>query len=137
VIDPIRVEASDIGRIVTNGKIIRPRSTRVHLAIPVFIYGNTDSNKPFKEITQTVEVNANGCLIDLATHVMKEQQLLLTNMKSNEEIPCHVVTLGNIVNGKAQVGLRFTQASPRFWGLAFPPEDWDPAERKRPMPSKR
>jgi len=122
---------------VTEGKSIRPRSTRVHLAIPVFIYGNNTSNKPFKEISQTVEVNANGCLVELATHIAKEQQLLLTNMKSNEEIACHVVTLGNIVNGKAQVGLRFAQAAPRFWGLAFPPEDWDPAERKRPMPTKR
>jgi len=122
---------------VTDSKSIRPRSTRVHLAIPVFIYGNNISNKPFKEITQTVEVNANGCLVELATHVTKEQQLLLTNMKSNEEIACLVVTQGNIVNGKAQVGLRFAQSAPRFWGLAFPPEDWDPAERKRPMPTKR
>ncbi len=122
---------------MTDGKTIKPRSTRVHLTIPVFIYGNNTSNKPFKEITQTVEVNANGCLVELATHVMKDQQLLLTNMKSNEEIACLVVTQGNIMNGKAQVGLRFAQSAPRFWGLAFPPEDWDPAERKRPMPSKR
>ena len=24
--------------------------------------------------------------------------------------------------------------SPRFWGIAFPPEDWNPAERKRSQP---
>ena len=24
--------------------------------------------------------------------------------------------------------------SPRFWGIAFPPEDWNPAERKRAQP---
>jgi len=109
----------------------------VHLAIPVFIYGHTESDKPFKEITQTVEVNANGCLLELATPVVKEQQLLLTNMKTNEEMPCYVVTLGNVVDGKAHVGLRFAQPSPRFWGLGFPPEDWDPAKRKRPVPSRR
>ena len=122
---------------MAESKTLRPRTTRVHLAIPIFIYGNKESEKPFKEITQTVEVNANGCLLELSTPVVKDQQLLLTNMKTNEEMPCHVVTIGNVVNGKAQVGLRFTQSSPRYWGLAFPPEDWDPAERKRPVPSRK
>jgi len=133
----VRVEGSGIGRAMTDGKIIRPRTTRVLLAIPVFIYGNKESEKPFKETTQTAEVNANGCLVELAAPVVKDQPLLLTNMKTNQEMACHVVTLGTIVNGKALVGLRFAQSSPRFWGLSFPPEDWDPADRKRPMPSRR
>lgn len=118
-------------------KIARQRTTRVRINIPVFIYGNNESGPPFKEITQTVSVNANGCLIELATPVVKEQPLLLTNLKTDEEIACHVVTLGNAVNGKTEVGLRFAQPSPRFWGIGFPPEDWDPALRKRPTPTKR
>ncbi len=118
-------------------KITRQRTTRVHIAIPVFIYGNNESGPPFKEITQTVAVNANGCLIALATPVVKEQPLLLTNIKTDEEMACNVVTLGNIVNGKTQVGLRFAQPSPRFWGIGFPPEDWDPASRKLPTSGKR
>ena len=122
---------------MADNKIVRPRTTRVHLAIPVFIYGNRESGTPFKEIAQTLAVNANGCLVELSTPVSKDQSLLLTNMKSNEEMTCTVVTLGKIVNGKAQVGLSFSQPSPRFWGLAFPPEDWDPAERKLPTPSRR
>jgi hypothetical protein len=116
---------------------VKPRSTRVHLTIPVFIYGNAENDAPFKEITQTGTINANGCLLELAAPVVRDQRLLLTNMKSNEEMACTVVSVGNVVNGKAQVGLRFSQPSPRFWGLAFPPDDWDPAERKRPMPTKR
>jgi hypothetical protein len=122
---------------MSESKTLRPRTTRVHLAIPVFIYGNKETDKPFKEISQTVEVNANGCLLEMTTPVIKDQHLLLTNMKTNEEMACHVVTLGNVVNGKARVGLRFAQVSPRFWGLSFPPEDWDPAERKRPVPTRR
>lgn len=109
----------------------------MHLSIPVFIYGTQKSGAPFKEITQTVEVNANGCLLELATPVLREQQVLLTNMTTNAEMTCEVVTVGNVVNGKTRVGLRFAQPSPRFWGLAFPPEDWDPANRKRPTPIKR
>src|SRR5579863_7829076 len=114
-------------------KIVRPRTTRVHLAIPVFVYGTRDSGAPFKEITQTIAVNVNGCLVTMETPVVKDQPLLITNMKTNEEIACTVVTLGNIVVGKTEVGLRFAQPSPRFWGIGFPPEDWDPADRKRPM----
>lgn len=122
---------------MTETKMGRSRTTRVHLAIAVFVYGYIDSRTPFKEITQTVEVNANGCLIDLATPVVKEQSLLLVNTNTNEEIACNAVVLGKTVNGKTQVGLRFAQPSPRFWGLAFPPEDWDPANRKRPTSRTR
>jgi len=122
---------------MSDNRVVRPRTTRVHLAIPVFIYGNRDSGAAFKEITQTLAVNASGCLVELAAPVSKDQSLLLTNMKSNEEMACTVVTLGKILNGKAQVGLSFSQPSPRFWGLAFPPDDWDPADRKLPTPAKR
>lgn len=115
----------------------RTRTTRVHLAIAVFVYGHTTSDTPFKEISQTLTINANGCLLELATPVMKDQPILLTNMKTSEEIPCTVVTMGSTSNGKTQVGIRFATPSPRFWGLGFPPEDWDPADRKRPTPMKR
>jgi hypothetical protein len=122
---------------MVNDKVVRPRTTRVHLAIPVFIYGSTESGAPFKEITQTLAVNANGCLVELATPTAKDQSILLTNMKSNDEIACTVVSVGNTAQGKAQIGLRFAQPSPKFWGLQFPPEDWDPSERKRPERAKR
>jgi hypothetical protein len=119
------------------GESTRTRTSRVHLAISVFVYGHNESGSPFQEIGQTVTINANGCLIELETPVVKEQPLLLTNMKSSEEISCNVATIGSVVNGKTQVGLRFGKPSPRFWGLGFPPEDWDPADRKRPGPVKR
>jgi hypothetical protein len=102
------------------------------MAIPVFVYGSDESGAPFKEITNTVVISGNGCLIELETPVAKEQQLLLANMKSGAELTCHVATIRPPENGKIQVGIRFDEPSPRFWGLGFPPEDWDPSERKRP-----
>ena len=116
---------------------MRQRSTRVSLAIPVFVYGCHPSDAPFKEITQTLEINANGCLLELEASVQKEQSLLVANMNTKEEISCNVVSVGKIVNGKARIGLRFTQPSPRFWGITFPPDDWDPADRKRPVKAER
>src|SRR5436853_7212861 len=35
------------------------------------------------------------------------------------------------------VRLEFTQPVPGFWGVAFPPEDGDPAERKLPRVPRR
>ena len=117
--------------------VLRKRTSRIHFAIPVFVYGHSAAGAPFKEIATTQNINANGCLLELETPLVKDQTILLTNMKSNEEIPCHVVTLGNVNEGKTQVGLSFATPSPRFWGLAFPPEDWDPSTRKRPGPANR
>jgi len=122
---------------MTDVKHNRQRATRVQITIPVVITGSNASGAPFREITQTLAVNSNGCLIELAALVIKEQPLVLINTKTHKEMPCNVVTLGNNVKGKTQVGLRFAEPSPRFWGLAFPPEDWDPATRKLPDPVSR
>lgn len=115
---------------------MQSRTSRVHLAIAVFVYGNKDGGTPFKEFTKTVSINASGCLLELSTPVVKDQSLLLVNMKSNQEVACQVVSARNGVSGSAQVALRFREPSPRFWGLAFPPEDWDPSTRKRPQSPK-
>jgi hypothetical protein len=109
----------------------------VHLAITVSIRGQNAAGSPFSEVCQTVTVNANGCLLEMATPVAKEQPLTLKNIRTTGEIPCTIVSLGNAGAGKTQVALRFDHPSPRFWGLGFPPEDWDPADRKRPEPMKR
>ena len=123
IVGEARVETDSLESAMVESKIARPRTTREHIAIPVFIYGHKESGQPFKEITETIAANANGCLIELATPVVKGQPLLLTNLKTNEELACSVVTLGNMANGKTEVALCFTQASPRFWGIGFPPED--------------
>jgi hypothetical protein len=50
----------------------------------------------------------------------------LRNVKTEEEQECHVVFLGPVRSGKAEVGLEFTVPRPSFWRVAFPPEDWSP-----------
>jgi hypothetical protein len=104
------------------------------MAIPVFVYGTTESGEPFKEITATLVINDTGGLIEMETQVAKDQKLLLANMKTGAEITCSVASLQASDNGKTQIGIYFDQPSPHFWGITFPPEDWDPADRKRPDP---
>lgn len=109
----------------------RRRTQRVQIAMPVIVRCR-DSKPPFEEPTQTVSVNANGCLLRLQAPVLRTQKVLLVNPRTTEELPCTIIFLGKKDGGKTEVGLEFTEASPLFWRISFPPDDWDPSERKRP-----
>lgn len=108
----------------------RRRTQRVQIAMPVLVRGKT-ANKPFEETTQTVSVNAYGGMLRLATTVVRGQQISIVNPKTAEELPCTVTSFGQRDNNKTEVGFEFSEPSPLFWRIAFPPEDWNPAERKR------
>jgi PilZ domain len=107
------------------------RSQRVQLTITVLVRGNHGGAK-FEEETQTVAVSANGGLIRLKEQVSRGQQVSLVNPKTAEELPCTIIFLGQKESGKTEVGVEFSEASPLFWRVAFPPADWDPTERKLP-----
>lgn len=109
----------------------RRRTQRVQIAMPIIVRSR-ESKPPFEEKTQTVSVNANGCLIRLQGAVVRTQKLFLVNPQTTEELPCTVMFLGKKDAGKTEVGIEFAEASPLFWRISFPPEDWDPSERKRP-----
>ncbi|HTW22923.1 MAG TPA: PilZ domain-containing protein [Candidatus Baltobacteraceae bacterium] len=109
----------------------RRRSHRVFIAMPVLVRGKY-AGQAFEESTQTVSVSAHGGLVRVAARLVRGQTISIVNAKTAEELPCTVTSLGQKENGKTEVGLEFTEASPLFWRIAFPPEDWDPSERKRP-----
>jgi hypothetical protein len=53
------------------------------------------------------------------------------------EVQCRVVYRKELEKGRFEVALEFSKPFPRFWGINFPPEDWNPAERKKAgTPSK-
>ncbi|HWG58967.1 MAG TPA: hypothetical protein VN661_07955 [Candidatus Acidoferrales bacterium] len=108
----------------------RRRTQRVQIAMPVLVRGKS-GNKPFEETTQTVSVNAYGGMLRLGTSVSRGQQISIVNPKTAEELPCTVTSLGQRDSNKVEVGFEFSEPSPLFWRIAFPPEDWNPAERKR------
>ena len=102
----------------------RRRSLRVLLTVPVVIAGKDASGKAFQEETKTLVVNAHGTLILLANSVVQGQVLTLANKITKQELPCRVAYLGPSQGGKTQVGVEFTQLSPSFWQINFPPENW-------------
>ena len=113
----------------------RRRSQRVNIAMPVLVRGKR-AGQPFEEQALTISVNAHGCMVRLATAVTRGQEVAIVNVKTVEELPCKVTFLGQKEGGKTEVGLEFVEPSPVFWRIAFPPEDWDPSERKRPGGSR-
>jgi PilZ domain-containing protein len=108
----------------------RRRSHRVNIAMPVLIRGKKGT-QPFEEEAQTISVSAHGCMVRVATPLARNQEIAIVNPKTAEELPSTVTFIGQKDNAKTEVGVEFAEPSPLFWRIAFPPEDWDPSERKR------
>jgi hypothetical protein len=108
----------------------RRRSHRVNIAMPVLMRG-TKGGQAFEEPALTVSVSAHGCMMRVATQVARGQEVAIVNTKTAEELPSTVTFIGQKDSGKTEIGVEFGEASPLFWRIAFPPEDWDPSERKR------
>ena len=110
------------------------RSKRIHIAMPVIVRA-TNGDRPLEEATKTLRVNANGCLLYLITTLQMGRQVFLVNPSTREEIACTVNFLGKKDGEPTEVGLEFIHPAPFFWRIHFPPEDWNPEDRKLPSPT--
>ena len=109
------------------------RTRRVYIALPLIVRG-----ADFRETASTVAVNANGCLVLLKATVAMDDQIWLINPKTVEELPGTVVSLGKRQDEKTPVGIEFSEPSPLFWRINFPPDDWlTSPDRKRPGTASR
>jgi hypothetical protein len=52
--------------------------------------------------------------------------LRIRNVKTGEEVACTVMVIGERQDHKCGIGVEFDEPSPRFWRVAFPPDDWTP-----------
>ena len=134
-------EESDSASSSVESSVVDPkrdarRSKRVYIAMPVIVNGQ-QGTETFEEKASTESVNAHGCMIRLAKMVNRGQKLTLTNVKSREAIECRVAYIGQSEGGKIQVGIEFNRPAGYFWHIAFPPEDWNATERKKPASETR
>ena len=104
----------------------RRRSQRVLMQVGILIRGTDTHERPFEEQTETLAINAHGALILLENKVISGATVLMRHKRTEEEQECHVVFLGPLRSGRAEVGLEFSVPRPLFWRVAFPPEDWTP-----------
>jgi hypothetical protein len=104
----------------------RRRSQRVLMPVAVRIRGTDAQGKLIEEETETLAINAHGALIVLQARFTSGSIVLLQHKRTQEEQECHVVFLGPVRSGQAEIGLEFSSPHPTFWRVAFPPEDWTP-----------
>ncbi len=102
------------------------RSQRVLMQVAIRIRGTDAQGKPIDEETETLAINAHGALVMLQARFTSGSKVLLQHKRTQEEQECHVVFLGPVRSGKAEIGLEFSSPHPTFWRVAFPPEDWTP-----------
>ena len=121
------------GTIRTNKNLNTRRSQRLMLKMAVIVAGQRASGTNFAEQTTTAIVNAHGALVLLKEMVHGGQLLRIRNVKTGDEQACKVIEVGGQADGKTEVGIEFLEPAPRFWRIAFPPEDWNvrSAEAKR------
>jgi hypothetical protein len=107
------------------------RSQRLLISAKVTVRGQRADRTSFEEQTQTVTVNSHGAMILLNAHVKTGQNLLLRHSNAQDEVKAQVIYTGGRQAGKTQVGIEFQAPSPRFWRVAFPPDDWSRAEARQ------
>jgi hypothetical protein len=103
---------------------VRRRSQRVLMQVGVRVRGKDSQGNAFEEETETLAINAHGALILVNARVTSGSKMTMQHKRTQEEQECHVVFLGPVRGGKAEIGLEFSEARPTFWRVAFPPEDW-------------
>lgn len=102
---------------------------RVMLSATILVRGkNRDGKAFFDEETKTMVVNAHGALILLGAEVAANQKITITNKATQKSEGCRIVYVGQKDGEKAQVGIEFDTPAPKFWGISFPPEDWNVTE---------
>ena len=111
-----------------NNRILKRRSQRLVLSIPVVGYKVSKAARSFFEGVHTLTISAHGALISFATEVAADQKLILRHVLSGEEQECRVVFVQKKLGGPTEVGIEFRRPAPNFWGIPFAPADW-----KRPQ----
>lgn len=95
----------------------RRRSSRAFHKIRVQAQGRSQTGKKFREICETVVVNAHGGLLFIKNEVDDAEMLVLTNPETQEEQECRIVYLGELGDRGQRVGVEFLTPAPHFWGL--------------------
>src|SRR5262249_60099176 len=79
--------------------------------------GRGHNGKKFKEVCETVVVNAHGGLLMLKHEIDNGEMLILTHPETQEELECRVVYLGEPNDRGQRVGIEFLTPAPPFCGL--------------------
>ncbi len=100
------------------------RSSRVFMRVRVVAAGKNLDGRKFREVCETIVVNAHGGLLYLNQPVENGALVVLNSPHTQEELECRVVYLGEAGDKGQRVGVEFLTPAPHFWGVDFAPADW-------------
>src|SRR5579862_8798043 len=120
------------------------RSEAVSLEIPIKVHGSrvtevvmgvTPHTEPFEEQSTTMIVFAQGGVLKMSTPVSSGQMMVLTNLKTRQDVICRVLKVRNNPNLQSYVEIEFTHPQPGYWGVFFPSDDTEsPSRLPTPAP---
>jgi hypothetical protein len=95
------------------------RSQRVFHKMRLQALGRSHAGRKFKEICETLVVNAHGGLLYLKNEVDQGELLVLVNPVTQEEQECRIVFIGEPAQRGQRIGVEFLTPAPHFWGIDF------------------
>jgi hypothetical protein len=95
------------------------RSQRMFHKIRVQAQGRGHDGRKFREVCETVVVNAHGGLLMLNNEVDQGETIVLMNPLTQDEQECRIVFTGDSGSKGIRVGVEFLTPAPRFWGIDF------------------
>jgi hypothetical protein len=101
---------------------------RVHVQLPMFVYGYISGNTPFHEGARTIAIDARGGLICMQTIVEPGQRLFVIDEANERTQECAVVFAGMQMGSGIAVEIEFPAPMSQFWhdleiGKTFHPRD--------------
>ncbi|HEV2488402.1 MAG TPA: TonB family protein [Candidatus Acidoferrales bacterium] len=118
----------------------------IGLEVPVRIHGSqvtavvmetTEHAEPFEEDTSTMIVFPRGAVVKLLARVRTGHTVVLTHLRSHQNVTCKVIQVNSANNVVHYVKLEFVQESQGFWGVHFPSEPLPVAQKKESAPAPR
>ena len=95
------------------------RSQRIFHKMRVQAQGRSHEGRKFREVCETVVVNAHGGLLNLRHEVDNGELIVLVNPLTQEEQECRVVFIGEPGERGQRIGEEFLTPAPQFWGIDF------------------
>ena len=95
------------------------RSQRMFHRMKLQALGRNHAGKKFREVCETLVVNAHGGLLVLRHEVVTDEMLVLVNPETQEEQECRIVFTGESGSKGIRVGVEFLTPAPHFWGIDF------------------
>jgi hypothetical protein len=96
------------------------RGERHDFETVILAYGYTPEGQPFYEEARTINVSAQGALLELAVPVSVGQKLMLFNDSSNRHQICHIARTQVTATATFEVAIEFLVPHAEFWRIFSP-----------------